>query len=159
MGATPNRPTDNPTVEQTHVPPDMAHYYRNYRSPGRGKSWGPTNKHPPNHLYARTTRFTRTANLADGREPLPRATKSDPWLPPRPDPTLGLLRCPNFVLYPMLVWKAFQVWMPSNHDITTNSPSLRGMRPATPHPRTPLITRRPRPSTQITYQTRTRTQT
>ncbi len=93
-GATPDQPTTTPTVEHTPVPPDMANYYRNYRSPGRGKAWGPTNR-PPNHPYTRTTRATRTANLADGREPLPRSTKSGPWLPPGSGPTLNVATPPQ----------------------------------------------------------------
>ncbi len=95
MGKEPNQPTSIPTVEQTPVPPDMAHYYHNYQSPGRGKSWGPTNKHPPNHPYARPTRSTGTATLADGQEPLPRATKSSPWLPPGSDTTLSTATPPQ----------------------------------------------------------------
>ena len=39
-----------PRVELTPIPPDMLNYYKNYRSPGRGKSWGPTNRPPaPTH--------------------------------------------------------------------------------------------------------------
>ncbi len=40
-------PIDKDTLTRTPVPPDMANYYRNYKSPGRGKPWGPTNEHPP----------------------------------------------------------------------------------------------------------------
>ncbi len=64
----------------------MANYYHNYRSPGRGKSWGPTNKHPPNHPYARIPRPTTTSGLADGRAPLPRTNRSGPWIPPKTNP-------------------------------------------------------------------------
>ncbi len=78
----------------TPVPPDMTNYYQNYRSPSRGKAWGPTNR-PSNHPYARATRATGTANLADGREPPPRSTRSGPWLPPRQNPTSNIATPPH----------------------------------------------------------------
>ena len=110
------------TPRHTPVPPDMANYYRNYRSPGRGKSWGPTNKHPPNHPYARIPRSTGTSNLADGQEPLPRTTRSGLWIPHTTPPQLHSL--PDVSMESLSGLDAFQ---PRHYD---EPPILKGDAPS-----------------------------
>ncbi len=79
-------PIDKGTPMRTPVPPDMANYCRNYRSPGRGKSWGPANKHPPNHPHIKYPEFPANSNLADGQGPFPRQRRG-PWQPPESNPS------------------------------------------------------------------------
>ncbi len=74
-------PIDIRAHTQSPVPPDMANYYRNYKSPGRGKTWGPTNKHPPKRPHVNYPDFPPHSSLADGQGPLPKPRRS-PWHPP-----------------------------------------------------------------------------
>ena len=74
-------PIDRDIPAQTPVPPDMANYYHNYKSPGKGKTWGPANKHPPNRPRVAYPEFPANSNLADGKGPLPRQRRT-PWQPP-----------------------------------------------------------------------------
>ncbi len=78
-------PIDKHTHTHSPVPPDMANYYRNYKSPGRGKPWGPTNTHPPKRPHVSYPDFPPHSNLADGRGPLPKPRRS-PWRPPSTNP-------------------------------------------------------------------------
>ncbi len=81
-------PIDKGTPMRTPVPPDMVNYYRNYRSPGRGKSWGPTNKHPPDRPHVKYPEFPANSNLVNGRGPLPKQRRG-PWQPPKPNPSVA----------------------------------------------------------------------
>ncbi len=74
-------PIDRGTRTHSPVPPDMANYYHNYKSPGKGKSWGPTNRHPPKRPNITYPEFPPNSNLADGKGPLPRSRRR-PWQPP-----------------------------------------------------------------------------
>ncbi len=79
-------PIDKRTPTHSPVPPDMANYYSNYKSPGKGKPWGPTNQHPPKRPQVRYPEIPPHSNLADGQGPLPRPRRS-PWQPPGTNPS------------------------------------------------------------------------
>ncbi len=153
--ATPGR--NRGTHTHTPIPSDMANYYRNYWSPGRGRSWGPTNKHPPNHPYTRIPRSTATSNLADGREPLPRTTRSGPWIPPRYNPNPNTATPPQLHSLPdvsMESLSGLDAFHPQHYDEPL---ILEGDAPSHPR-RHPQTTRRPRPSTRTTHPTQRKTQ-
>ncbi len=153
-------PIDRHIPTRTPVPPDMANYYRNYKSPGRGKSWGPANKHPPSRPHIKYPEFHANSNLADGKGPLPRQRRT-PWQPPDPSPSI--VTPPHICSLPdvsMESLSGLDAFKPRQYD---EPPILEGdAQPAMTHSpamnhRHPRTTRRPQPLTQITYQ-RTRMQ-
>ncbi len=67
-----------PRVELTPIPPDMLNYYKNYCSPGRGKSWGPTNRPP-------APTQDRPPAPADSQPTPPKAARSSSQGIPKPN--------------------------------------------------------------------------